>query len=52
MEYELMVEEMVQEIATKEGEIDEMQERMIEIEEEHAMFEELVENLEVYNKEL
>ena len=42
MEYELMVEEMVQEIALKEGEIDE----------EHAMFEELVDNLETYNKEL
>jgi hypothetical protein len=52
MEYELMVEEMVQEIALKEGEIDDMQERMIEIEEEHAMFEELVDNLETYNKEL
>jgi hypothetical protein len=29
-----------------------MQEHMVEIEEEHAMFEELVENLEKYNKEL
>lgn len=29
-----------------------MQMRMVEIEEEHAMLEELVENLETYNKEL
>lgn len=29
-----------------------MTERMLEIEEEHAMLEELVENLETYNKEL
>jgi predicted nuclease with TOPRIM domain len=52
LEYEIMVEEMVQEIANKEGEVEEMTERMIEIEEEHAMLEELVENLETYNKEL
>jgi hypothetical protein len=52
MEYEVMVEQMVNEIETKQGTIDEMQERMIEIEEEHAMMEELTENLEKYNKEL
>jgi predicted nuclease with TOPRIM domain len=52
LEYEIMVEEMVQEIANKDGEVEEMTERMLEIEEEHAMLEELVENLETYNKEL
>lgn len=52
VEYENMVEEMVQEIAKKDEENDEMRQRLEECQDEYRMMEDLNNQFEQYNKEL
>jgi|688.fasta_scaffold2159827_1 hypothetical protein len=52
VEYEHMVDEMVQEISKKDEENDELLSKIKQMEEEHRLLEELNTNLETFNKEL